>query len=98
MAGPIYKMFRARWKEPWFALTQEEQDALTTKVQAALEQVGGKSLVFCDSSWSSEQWWGFGVEEFPDLEAVQQHTKLLQDLNWMRYVESETLLGTAIEN
>jgi hypothetical protein len=37
------------------------------------------------------------VEEFPDLEAVQQHTKLLEELNWMRYVEAETLLGTAIQ-
>ena len=97
MAEPIYKMFRARWKEPWFALSEEEQDALAAKVQAALEQAGGKSLVFCNSMWNSEQWWGWGVEEFPDLEAVQQHAELLAELNWMRYVESETLLGTAIQ-
>ena len=98
MAGPVYKMFRARWKEAWFALSKEEQDALTAKVVDALKQAGGKSLVFCDSRWSSEQWWGFGVEEFPDIEAVQQHIKLLEELHWMRYVESETLLGTAIQS
>ena len=97
MAGPVYKMFRARWKEAWFALSKEEQDALTAKVIDALKQAGGKEVVFCNSAWSSEQWWGFGVEEFPDIEAVQQHTQLLQELDWMRYVESETLLGTAIQ-
>ena len=94
MAGPLYKMFRARWKEPWFTLSKEEQDALSATVQAALEQAGGKSLVFCDSTWSSEQWWGWGVEEFPDLEAVQQHAKLLEEINWLRYADSDTLLGT----
>jgi hypothetical protein len=97
MAQPIYKMFRARFKEPWFALSKEEQDALSAKVGDALKQAGGKEVIFCSSGWSSEQWWGWGVEEFPDLEAVQQHTKLLQDLNWLRYVESETLLGTAMQ-
>lgn len=86
MAGPIYKMFRARWKEPWFALSKEERDALSAKVIDALKQVGGRSLVFCDSGWSSEQWWGFGVEEFPDLEAVQKHAQMLQELDWLRYV------------
>lgn len=96
MTGPVYKMFRARWKEAWFALSDEEQKTLGAKVRAALNQAGGKELVFCDSTWSSEQWWGFGVEEFPDIESVQQHTRLLDELNWMRYVESETLLGTAI--
>jgi hypothetical protein len=97
MAGPVYKMFRARWKEAWFALSEEEQKTLGAKVVDALKQAGGKEVIFCNSSWSSEQWWAFGVEEFPDLEAVQQHTKLLEELNWMRYVEAETLLGTAVE-
>jgi hypothetical protein len=98
MTGPVYKMFRARWKEPWFALSKEEQDALTAKVIDALKQAGGKEVIFCNSAWSSEQWWAFGVEEFPDLEAVQQHTRLLQELDWMRYVEAETLLGTAVQS
>lgn len=98
MAGPVYKMFRARWKEPWFALSEKEREALGAKVRAALKQVGGKEVVFCDSRWSSEQWWGFGVEEFPDIEAVQQHTRLLEELNWMRYVEAETLLGTPVQD
>ena len=97
MAGPVYRMFRARGKEAWFALSREEQDGLTTQVIDRLKQAGGKEVIFCNSTWSSEQWWGFGVEEFPDLEAVQLHTKLLTELDWMRYVESETLLGTAIE-
>ena len=79
-------------------LSKEEQEALGAKVVDALKQVGGKEVIFCNSTWNSEQWWAWGVEEFPDIEAVQQHTKLLEELNWMRYVESETLLGTAVQS
>jgi len=96
MTQPIYKMFYLRQKEAWFQLTKEEQDQLLGKVEEALKKVGGKSIVFCDSGWASEKWWYWGVEEYPSLEAIQEHTKLLIELNWMRYCDSETLLGTAM--
>jgi hypothetical protein len=97
MAKPIYKMFLARPSEAWHRLSPQEQSNLLGQVEAALEKAGGKSVVFCESSWASEQWPLFGVEEFPDIEAVQQHAKLLGELNWYRYVETSTLLGTAWE-
>ena len=46
---------------------------------------------------ANEQWQAFGVEEFPDLAALQTHTQLLNELNWYRYIESSTTLGTAYE-
>lgn len=97
MAGPVYKMFYARMKEAWFQLSKEEQDSLFGKLEEALKKVGGKAVITCDSTWNSEKWWFWGVEEFPSIEAIQDHTKLLADLNWMRYCQSETLLGTATQ-
>jgi hypothetical protein len=38
----------------------------------------------------------FGVEEFPDLETEQRHEQILTDLNWSRYIESRTTLGTEL--
>jgi len=75
-------------------IIEEEQKDLMTKVNEALEKVGGKRIVLCNATWANDQLVGFGVEEFPDIEAVQQHTQLLTELNWFRYVESETALGT----
>jgi hypothetical protein len=83
-----------RSTEAWYQLSKEAQDELMGRVNAALTEVGGKRIVLCDSSWASEEWTGFGVEEFPTLEALQEHTKLLTDLNWYRYIVSSTLLGT----
>jgi len=95
MATPISKLFMGRPTEAWHQLSKDEQAALLGKVTAALEQVGGKGVVLCDSSWSSEEWPVFGVEEFPNIEAVQQHAALLREFNWYRYLESRTLLGKA---
>jgi hypothetical protein len=94
MAQPIYKLFLGNRTEAWHKLPAEEQHALLAKVNDALEQVGGKRVVSCDPSWSTEQWHFWGVEEFPDIQAVMKHTKLLADLKWDRYVETMTVLGT----
>jgi len=96
MAQPIYKMFRARMTEAWYQLPKEEQDLLFSKVEDALKKVGGKSILMCNSYWTSEQWWFWGVEEYPSFEALQEHNKILVELKWMRYCDSETLLGTAM--
>ena len=96
MAQPIYRLFMGKMTEAWYQLSKEEQDSLWAKVAQALEKVGGKPVVGCDCRWASEQWMGFGVEVFPDIEAVQKLASLHDELNWYRYVESITVLGTEI--
>jgi hypothetical protein len=90
----IYKMFMFRPSEAWYQLSKDAQAELLGKVNAALTQVGGKRIIACDSSWASEKWHTFGVEEFPTIEAVQAHTKLLTELDLYYYIVSTTLLGT----
>lgn len=94
MAGPIYKMFRAQMKEAWYQLSKEQQDTMFAKMSETAERIGGKRLLICDSSWSSEKWPFWGVEEFPSLEAVQEYANCLVELDWFRYCDSETILGT----
>src|SRR5512134_580215 len=96
MTGPIYKMFRTEPKEAWFQLSKEQQDALLARIEEARKSVGGKVMVFCDSSWNSEKWLYWGVEEFPGMEAVQEFTRCLMELDWFRYIDSEILLGTKV--
>jgi hypothetical protein len=94
MAQPIYKLWQGRLTEAWHQLSLEDQQSLLGKVMEALDTAGGKELVICDAAWSTERWPVFGLEEFPDIEAVQRHEQLLTDLNWARYIESRTSLGT----
>ena len=96
MAQTIYKMYLLKYKEPWYLLTPEEQNELTAKISESLNQVGGEILILCVSVWSSEEWLGWGVEKYPDIEAVQKHADNLFNMNWFRYVESKTYLGTEL--
>ena len=98
MAESIYKLFMGRFLEAWYQLSQEEQNSLLAKLNEALEKVGGKRPILCDSSWSSDQWSFGGIEEFPDIEAVQKFTAAPKELNWFRYCESTNVLGTKSES
>jgi hypothetical protein len=97
MAQSIYKLWQGRLTDAWHQLSQQEQQRLLSQVMDALKTVGGRELVICDAAWSNERWPIFGVEEFPDLEAVQRHEQMLTDLNWLRYIESRTTLGTELQ-
>jgi hypothetical protein len=97
MAQPIYKIFMARMLQPWFQLSKEEQDGLTGKLDEALAKVGGKRPFLLNTGWSSDQWPVAGLEEFPNIEAVQKYMADLDELKWFQYCESTNVLGTKIE-
>jgi len=94
MTQPIYKLFMFRNTEAYYQLPEAERNEALAKLDAAFKKVGGTRVVMCNSSWSSEQWPVFGVEQFPNIEAVQQYAQALEEINMARYVESMTLLGT----
>jgi hypothetical protein len=97
MAQPIYKLFQFRYTEAFYQLSQDERNGILGKLNEAFQKVGGKQIVLCDSSWASEQWPVFGVEQFPDIEAVQQYAKALAELNLPRYLVSTSMLGTELQ-
>jgi hypothetical protein len=99
MAGPVYKLFLVKGRsEAWHQLSQEEKDSLMAKHDESFEKAGGKPILYCDSKWSSGQWATFGVEEFPSIEAVQEHEKDLVEMDLHRYTRgSMYVLGTKWE-
>ena len=96
MSQKIYKHYQFKPKDAWYQLSEDEQRQLMGRIEEALEQVGGRSMLVCFSAWSNEQVEYWGVEEFPDLEAVQSLAQLHEEIDWYRYVDSKTLLGTAL--
>ena len=98
MGKPVYKTFKVSWTEAAYALSEEEREALLAKLGEALDAVGCKRVVLCDSTWASDRWSAFGVEEFPDIEALQKHAQLLNEIDWYRYIEADTLIGTVWED
>jgi hypothetical protein len=93
MAGPIYKFYQAIMTEAWYQLSEEKQNAHMAKTQEALKKLGGKTILTCTPAWSNEQWMLCGAEEFPDIDAVQNYTAMLNQLGHFRYVKGTSMLG-----
>ena len=98
MAEPIYKLFVGRFSEAWYQLSKEEQDSILAKLTDTLAKLGAKRTILCNTYWSQDQWMWAGVEEFPNIEAVQKYMATLQELKWARYAEGSTVLGTKLES
>jgi hypothetical protein len=93
MAGPIYSVFMMKYTDAWYKLSADERAKLAAQGEEALKKVGGERLVACVSVWCSEEWLGWGVEKYPDIDAVQNHAQLLWNFGWYNYIESKSYLG-----
>ena len=97
MSEPIYKFFRGRFLPDWYQLSKEEQDSILAKLDEAKAKLGVKTVLLCKTYWSADEWLWAGVEECPNIEAVQKYMAALQELNWERYTEGSSVLGTKWE-
>ncbi len=95
---PIYRFYRLRWCDAWYELSDEDQQTLLGKVGEARDRVGGHSIVDCESSWATEAWHFFGIEEYPNVDCLREHRRALEELGWFQYVETESMLGTYLES
>ena len=98
MAETIYQLFVMRPTEAWYQLSKEEREKLLAKQAESSEKAGAKNIVFADAAWSNEEWMYFGVNQYPDLKALQEHTQRLDENQWFRFVKSKVILGTAWES
>lgn len=97
MSGEICKVYILRqFREAGYGLSPEERAAKFAQVAAARQECGGRLLVSAIARWSGYDVYGFGAEVFPDLASLQKHTAALEELNWYRYVESESFIGTPL--
>ena len=92
MSKPVYKLYLMKPSLEAVLLPAEQQQTLMGKAAEILAQVGGKSLINGEI-WSDEQYQFFGVEQFPNWQALREHDRRLRDMNWFQYLESETFMG-----
>jgi hypothetical protein len=81
-------------KEAYYQLSQEKRKYLWDQLKKALEEAGGKTIAHCHTRWSTHQWRFFVLDQFPDIQAVQKFTEVQEELDFFRYVDSISLLGT----
>ena len=54
-------------------------------------------MIICNSSWSSDQWSYARVEEFPNIESLQNYMAVVNELNVFRYVGATNVLDTKMQ-
>lgn len=92
--NPIFKVWMMRPTDAWYEMSEEERNAFTARSEEILNDAGGKMIVRCACGWSNERWALFGVEEFPSIEAAQQHAGQLTAAGHFRYSDGVSVLGT----
>lgn len=89
----IYKIGFGKYKPEWFALDKSAQDAMWEKINKEMKRLGGKMILYCNSRWASEEWQGFLVEEWPNVEALQEFASIMEETGWYAYIDSRTMIG-----
>jgi len=94
MTRPIFQLWMMCYTAQWYALSQAARQELMAKIAQITKEAGGEALFFYQALWSSERWLAFGVNRFPDLEAINKNAMGLYAIDWFNYVESQVFLGT----
>jgi len=79
--------------EPWYALSQEQQDEWERKLDQSHAQSGSKLLMTCFSRWSGAATLCWGVEAYPSFEALMKRSALLNEMDWYNFTSTESVLG-----
>jgi hypothetical protein len=98
MSKPVYLLVLGKgFTEAWYQLSKEEQDTLWAKVEEIDRRAGGVWKIACNSRWADEEIFDWVVIEYPDMEVYQAKVNELEELQWWRYWEAKTILGTLME-
>ena len=99
MEKPIYQLFignnNLAGNQVLKSLTERDQKMVMEQERASREAVGAEMIALCDSAWADEShpWWG--VVRYPDMRARIEHTRTLQKIGWLDFMDAFTLLGTS---
>ena len=93
---PIMRLYFAKLKEAWYEQSEEEMMEFMRKDQENLNALGCTFTTY-DLRWSTEKWQFVGVEEWPNIEALEKRGKFeKEEAQLFRYVESKTYVGTRV--
>jgi len=91
----IYQLFLIKnlSNDPWEGLSSYTRDLIWARVAESIANNGGKGVLWCQTDWSNEEYDGYGVIAWPNIEAQQSHFADLRKIGWHRYVYALTILG-----
>jgi hypothetical protein len=92
MDTPVFKLYLAKPNLETMLMPQERIMEFLQKNETIKTSLGVRNLL-TGSVWSDERYTIFGVELFPNWQAIRDHHRRLNELNWFQSLQSEVYLG-----
>lgn len=89
---PVFKLYLAKFTMDAVQLPDERKAEIMARRDQVVKDVGMRTLVE-GSIWSDERFGGYGVEMFPNWQALREYNRCLDELHWFQYVSAETFVG-----
>jgi hypothetical protein len=93
---PIYRVYLSRLTPKGYELSTDRLNEINSQTNQAARDAGSIAILSAYCRWNNEAWEYFGVERFPNLEAVLRYSQYLSVSNWYSIWESRSYLGTAV--
>ena len=95
--SPVYRVYFSRLTPEGMKLTLTELQELSNRSAEASRENGGRAICSAYMRWNNEEWEYFGVERYPNMEAVVRYSQHLTVSGWYRYWSARSFLGTGVE-
>ena len=79
------------------SLSKEANEQLWKMAQKSMDENQVCMMLICGSYWSNDAYPAFGLEAYPNLEALQKYKADLEKLDWPLYYPGYSIMGTAVE-
>src|ERR1051326_515542 len=95
MSTKIFKLVLTKgFTQAYYKLSEEERKNLWKRGHKIVEKSGAKLVApYYSCRWSTDKYMRFYVMEYPDVEAAIADTANIDEVEFFRYIESETILG-----
>ena len=96
MGQPVLFLYMYKAKDSYWEFSDEEKEETGKRIRESFQAVGGKQIVSANCEWSNPDYAGFGVQEFPSIEALQQHFADGHEIGYLKHIEETYIVGTRI--
>ncbi len=95
MSRKIYKLCLVRgFTEAYHQLSEEGKQSIWNEVESAMKKADSKMVTpYYNCRWSNEQYQTFFIIEYPDADAAIADATHMENANWHRYINAETILA-----
>lgn len=92
----VFRVYLAREAPTAHLIPEDTRAEIFERVQEAAQSAGALPLLAGYMRWNYEGYEYFGVERFPNMEALITFSQFLTEIGWYRMTDSVSYLGSAI--